>query len=277
MRELATQIDAAYQKFNQRSDVEVADEHDGTTQLPPNGMQVHDEYTLYAHFLYLKKLLPNHGKLRFFLDQDSPIRAACLAAFHQEIKNRTVDAFYVRINKSMTVNEKKKAKQHAQEELEAIRDTNPGLTDQMICNLLAQEQVAGMSPHGKWNDLWFMHPLPDMTEPEKAICHLTDMGDYSVEHRANLYLKAALKSTDSYFMQLRRMVSLIERPTSTASANQRRWHGYHAYNPNVIVKLLTIYRAYYNFVKVSDKHGTTPAQRLGLARAPADINSILYF
>ncbi|WP_135607029.1 IS1 family transposase [Solemya velesiana gill symbiont] len=108
------------------------------------------------------------------------VRKKSTARQRQSHKNRRI--FQLLVNRSPL-------------KLESMREINPGLTDQMICNLLAQEQVASMSPHGKWNDLWFMHPLPDMTEPEKAICHLTDMSDYSVEHRANLYLSVSKSDT----------------------------------------------------------------------------------
>ena len=46
-------------------------------------MRIHAEYTLYGHF-YLKRLFGGIGKIRFFLDQDSGMRAACLAAFQPE-------------------------------------------------------------------------------------------------------------------------------------------------------------------------------------------------
>ena len=70
-------------------------------------MQIHAEYTLYGHFFYLKHLLGGVEKLRFFLDQDSGMRAACLAAFQPEMASRRADAFYVRIAKEMTIAEKR--------------------------------------------------------------------------------------------------------------------------------------------------------------------------
>jgi len=71
-------------------------------------MQTHGEYTMYGHFFFLKRLLGNVQKWRFFIDQDPGLRAACLSAFHDEIQGRTADAFYVRITKNMTVDEKRR-------------------------------------------------------------------------------------------------------------------------------------------------------------------------
>jgi hypothetical protein len=56
-------------------------------------MQIYGEYSMYGHFFFLKGLLGNVKKWRFFIDQDSGLRAACLSAFHDEIKNRTADVF----------------------------------------------------------------------------------------------------------------------------------------------------------------------------------------
>lgn len=115
-----------------------------------------------------------------------------------------------------------------------------------------------------------------MNEPEKALCHLTDLGDYDEDHLVNLYLKSSMHGIDRFFMQLRRMLSLLERPIHTSSATNRIWRGYSPYNPEMVVKILAIYRVYYNYVKIGDDK-KTPAMRLGLAKAPIDINEILRF
>ncbi|MDA8364743.1 MAG: hypothetical protein M0Z84_13245 [Gammaproteobacteria bacterium] len=52
--------------------------------------------------------------------------------------------------------------------------------------------------------------------------------------------------------------------------------GYDPYNPENVVKLLTIFRVFYNYVAAGqDKE--TPAMRLGLAQAPIKIEDLLYF
>ena len=75
-------------------------------------------------------------------------------------------------------------------------------------------------------------------------------------------------------MQLRRGVSLLERPIQTASSARRTWHGYSPYNPEVVVKLLEIYRVYYNYVQVGED-GKTPAMRIGLATEPVAVEDLL--
>ena len=133
-----------------------------------------------------------------------------------------------------------------------------------------------MSVIGHWKDRWLTHPFPSMSEPEKAVCYLTDYDDYDDDHLAWLYNKASLRAIDAFFMQVRRRLSLLERPITTASNNRRVWHGYSAYNPRSIVKLLEMFRVFYNYVLVGmDKK--TPAMRLGLAKGQVSLEDIVYF
>ena len=78
---LTEKIKDTYAETLSRDDVEVFESLSGFIQLPQKGMQVHAEYTLYGHFFFLKKLFSGIEKVRFFLDQDSGMRAACLRAF----------------------------------------------------------------------------------------------------------------------------------------------------------------------------------------------------
>jgi hypothetical protein len=114
------------------------------------------------------------------------------------------------------------------------------------------------------------HPFPSKSEPEKAVCYLTDYDDYEEDHLAWLYNKASLRAIDAFFMQVRQRPSLLERPITTASNNRRLWHGYSAYNPRSIVKLLEMFRVFYNYVLV----GT---DKQGLAKGRVSLEDIVYF
>jgi hypothetical protein len=78
---------------------------------------------------------------------------------------------------------------------------------------------------------------------------------------------------------------MLERPMATPSSN-RTWHGYSSYNPEIVQKLLDIFRVHYNFVKAertrkaadgSPLMPRTPAMRLGLAKGRVRMEDILYF
>lgn len=78
-------------------------------------------------------------------------------------------------------------------------------------------------------------------------------------------------------MQLRRRIGLLERPIQSASAQGRTWYGYSPYNPAIVEKVLTIFRVFHNYIALGEDKKTTPAMRLGLAKAPIDIEDVLYF
>jgi hypothetical protein len=242
-------------------------------------MQVHSEYTLYAHFLLLRRLLGNVEKIRFFLDQESGIRAACLSAFWIEVLEKRCDAFYVRVNKDLTINQKRRLKAMSIRELAEFRASSASyepLTDYDLRHIIIKERLQELVDIGKWHDRWLFYPFPDMSEPEKAICWLTDLQDrsYDIGHLAWLYSKGTLHGIDRFFMQVRRRLSLLERPISTPSSEGRRWHGYSPYNPAMVGKVLDIFRVFYNFVEVG-KDKKTPAMRLGLLEDCVTVDEVL--
>lgn len=268
-------IAATYAEAVSRSDVEVAEVKNPTVQPPRKGMQIHSEYTLYAHFRLLRDLFSGVGKVNFYLDQDSGMRAACLSIFEQEIKDGKADAFYVRLAKEVTVPEKQAALTRSRAEIYRWQERFPDLTPREVEFLMIREQMRNMRAYGKWNDCWLTHPFPNMSEPEKAVCYLTDRGETHEDHLAWMYYKASLHSIDRFFMQVRRRLSLLERAIGTASTARRMWYGYSAYNPEMIVKLLDIFRVYYNYC-LAGQDERTPAMRLGLSKAVSTVEDILY-
>ena len=275
--DLDGEIRRTYKSAEARDDVEVFDLLEETHKLPGRGMQIHAEYTVYGHFYFLHQLLRKIGKIRFFLDQESGIRAACLGAFRQQVKARTCDAFYVRINKALTVNQKRKIMADLREQLELVRAMYPyDLSDTSLRRMMIADNLKKGKREGPWQDRWVEVPSPSMSEPEKQVCHLTDYGDYSIDHLAALLDKASLHGIDRFFMQVRRLLSPMERPIRSASSSGRAWHQYSLYNPGLLDKLLGIFRVHYNYLKPGDD-GRTPAMRLGLAKGVIVPGEIINF
>ncbi len=265
-----------YDETGARADVEVAESTTRDTALPQLGMLIKEQYTMHGHFQALARMLAGAEKVRFYLDQDSGMRAAFLGAFAARVKDRSADAWYVRILKDATIHEKERAVQEAKMRLAEAKRRFPTLTQAHLLRELMKEEMGRVRAVGPFHDLWLSHPLPNMSEPVKEVCWLTDMGDYDIEHAANLYLKASLHAIDRFFMQTRRLLSLAERSIVTASAERRVWYGYSAYKPENLARVLQIFRVYYNYCKVG-KDKKTPAMRLGLARAPIAIEQVLYY
>jgi transposase-like protein len=274
---LGIDIAGTYADIEKRKDTEVFESQDSSTQLPRFGMQVHAEYSLYGHFVHLRRLLPGAMDIVFLLDQESGIRAACLTAYCDEILRRRCDALYVRVNKEMTVPQKRQAIRAARNKFKAHWRANHSCLDwESALEFYFREEIKDSTKHGKWKDKWVHHPVPRMNEPEKAMCLLTDLGDHDEDALLELYMCAGLHAIDRFFMQVRRRICLLERPFGSANNKRRLWYGYSPYNPRVMQKLLDIFRVYYNYHLIGqDKQ--TPAMRLGLAKAPVPLEKILYY
>lgn len=275
---LKEEIANTYKEVSQREDVEEFNTKTVIEKLPDYGVQTKAEYTMLAHFHFLKNLFGNSvEKFRFFLDQDSGIRGSCLGAFAEEIKNRTAEAFYVRIEKELTVDEKRRFKAQSKKRFNEIQESNPNLTESQIKIEMWKEAIQAIQHIGPWKDKWVQHPLPNMAEANKSICWLTEHDEYDLNHKAWLYNKGSLHGVDSFFMQVRRRVMMLERPIHSSSNAGRVWNGYGAYNPEMVSKLLTIMKTYHNYIYVRKGEKTTAAMRLGLADAPLDYKDILYY
>ena len=301
---LSDSIAESYAESDLRDDVEAFEDFTMDMQLPSKGMQIHAEYTLYGHFHFLKALLPSIKQLRFYMERESGIRAACFSAFYPEIKNKSCEVFFVRINKDMTTPEKDMAMKTSRREIMEFRDEkkipkNVSLESLRILKLEEEIQEGAYVKYGKYKDKWYLYPAPTKNEPEKAVSWQTDDGTwvYSNFEIAQMYADASLYGIDRVFMQVRRRISLLERPIASSSASGRKWYGYSPYQPAVVVKMLEIFRVYHNYVLVTDrtkrrklrkgdvkrkpgevpKSRATPAMRLGLAQSPATVDDVIQF
>lgn len=248
---------------------------DPDTKIPPNGARVYREYTLFAHFLFLRRLLPGAKRILFFMDQEPNIRAACFCAFGEWILNGKAEAFLISINKMLTVDEKRLALAKREQRFSKLREEFPNTSDWHIArDLMSREFESLSSLNEKVSARWVQHPLPNMGEPDKSVCFISDRGTYSSKKAADMMLWASMHSVDRYFMQIRRRISLLERPITTASSTRRVWHGGSPYNPEVVARLLDSFRGAYNFTLVG-KDKKTPAMRLGITDRAYSLGEIL--
>lgn len=269
---------AAFRRFARvflpfETDMAVEDSLPTDTRLPSRGVRVHSQYTLFAHFMFLKERLHQVGEMHFYLDRDVGIVRACFAAFGDKLRSGSAEAFLVKINKSMMIDDKKRALATSQGELAKAQRRHPGLRKMELAKQLVVDQLASSDLQClPLAERWIMHPLPTMGEPVKEVCYRSDRGDLLPEVLAEYVLGARMLALDRFFMQVRRRLSVLERPIHTPSG-QRRWHGYTVYNPDVAAHLLEIFRVTYNLALVGEDE-KTPAMRLGLASAPLTLRDI---
>lgn len=256
-----------------------SEDFDGTTRLPAKGALIHNEYTMTAHFFLLRELLGSVGRTRFYMDQDSGMRGAYIAAFRDKILNGESDGFLIRAIKDKTVDAKRQLIRNSQEvtsEYAGIPFQKMSLKErkeiikQMLIDRMHRPLSFPQSP-----EKWIQHPLATMAESEKMIAAVTQVDRYAEGHQASLLQKASLHAVDRFFMQIRRAMTCFERPFGSGTSGRRVRYGYSPYNPDRYTQLGDIYRVYYNYCKVNDK-GKTPAMRLGLAKGPVELEKIIY-
>ena len=150
-----------------RDEVAVSEEKTKDMALPLHGMQEREQYTMHGHFRVLKGLLRGAERIRVYMDQDSGLRAALLAAFAERIKARTADGWYVSVLKESTIHQKENAVQKAKLRLADAAKRFPGLPDGQLMVELMKEEMARAKALGQYDDQWLAHPVPNMSEPAK--------------------------------------------------------------------------------------------------------------
>lgn len=251
---------------------------DAEQRIPPVGAIVHEQYTMAAHLLSLRRWVERAQYAQFSLDQEPGIDRMCMLAFVDRVKAGTLDACFIKIDKSLTVTQRKKAIAEAEAELAKIRKSQPDATDtQIIRKLMLRQWIAAKARQPGLRDRpWIVHPYPTMGEPGKAVQFLTDDRQRPPEQIAAALARASLRAVDRYFMQVRRKVNLLERPIYTSGSHFCAWYGYSAYSPRVVTEVLEIFRTVYNFYLVGDDK-RTPAQRLGIVDGPVSLAELCKF
>jgi len=282
LKGLSAAIDAMYAQVLAREDVE-ADTPSPHIRTPAQGMLLHEQVVMFAHMQFVARILNKAERLVCFMDQDSGLRGAFMAAMSERVKKGTAEGFYVN-HSDLPIDAKHAAIARSKKLLKEMMAEHLGMSEREAAMELGRQQLRYMTKHGAWNDYWFSHPLADPREPEKQICWLTNRRPISddpevrtseLEDVLDLYMRATLTAVDRFFMQVRRAITVAERGIASASADRRIWFGKNAYNPRNLVMLLEVFRVYFNYCEVGqDKK--TPAMRLGLARGVVSPEDILY-
>lgn len=256
------------------------DYDDLETQLPHKGMAVHNEYSIIAHFMLIKRLLNGVEKTRFFMDQDTGFRTWYLAVFQDLIKANRSDGFHVNFEKGTTNDRKKRMFRDAAKRLEKLAGKSfrsmTKLEKANAATHLMMNDIQSLQQPKTKRDCMVANAIPSVPEPNKTIIPLTDITGLNLDHQSRLIQKGSLHAIDRFFAQLRRSLAMFERAISSGANKSRTYYGYSPYNPALYQKLGDIYRVYYNYCQISKKDNKTPAMRLGLAKGPVDLEKIIY-
>lgn len=283
---------ADFMKYmNFQHDYEIERREFDTRLAYVEGLHVSTNYTAVAHFWLLRQLL-NVKDWYFVTDDDGSLKNSIFRIFKKEVADGYANYFLCKTEKDKSLAEAVKEYSDARKNLQAWKVFN-GLTEasdyQVALAILTDklkyvkffdiaDDAAGHKRIIRIDNL-VRHPLASMDVGYRDVGILTDLCALSNKELAKLLIQVNNRVTDTFMQQIRRRISLLERPLITARAD-RKSYIYSNYNPQYAQYLVTILRTYYNFCGGKrDKDGRliTPAIKMGIAERPYDWKDIIYF
>jgi hypothetical protein len=156
--------------------------------------------------------------------------------------------------------------------------TKEYLTERLETHHFCKEVVFPDKKAMMWLNNPIQHPLPPIDKGSMTIDCRTDVNMYDNDQLAKILLSINDHATNSFIQQIRRRISILERPLVTARGDGKSYI-YANFNPKYAQYAITILRTFYNFCYVQkgiDKQMLTPAQRIGLTDKVFDFKDIIY-
>ncbi|WP_223639309.1 insertion element protein [Planococcus sp. 4-30] len=265
-----------------------------------DGLHVSHTYTAMAQMFLIKQMVKT-PKWRFVSDDDKILKATIRRIFAEEMKNgqahylvnnfdKTLsreDAFKEFIDSAKYLQEWAELNGHQNES--AYQQAVEYLREKLISHKFYESKVA---PNGQIYNVHkpnkIEHPIAMADRGSRYINVLTDTSNLSEEHLAKLIVKANDNSVNTFLQEIRRSISILERPLVTSRGDGKSYI-YSNLNPKYAQMSITNLRTYYNFCKTyqvgkvkrdSDgkiiKNEKTPAQRLGISDRVYTWEDIIY-
>ncbi len=249
-------------------DPEILADVDLGLQLPHEGGLVRQDIQQYAHALMLRRMVSKSDSRFFFVqDGDAGLSKAFLAAFAPEVAAGRVDVATVSFAKYEFNDTREvlyaKGRKDLRNDLNLTAQQLDSLPEFVLNEEIDREIVKRLA--GRPLGSTFEWPYHTKSEPSRIIDLKTDRPELSTERCARLMRLATLRSVDSYFHKIRSNVRPASRPVSTPSANGRTWDRHFLYKPEMMIKIIEIYRFHHNWMGSRDTK-RTPAMKLGLAK-----------
>lgn len=134
-------------------------------------------------------------------------------------------------------------------------------------------------PQQKFDNVKIEHTMPSIDEGVRYVDCITNLSDKSPIEVANYLARVNSHSINALFNQIRRSISILERPLVTAGGEGKSYI-YSNYNPKCAQYSITILRTFYNFCwtfKSGNGDVLTPAQRIGITDKQFNYNDIIFF
>jgi transposase-like protein len=253
------------------------------------GLHVNSTYTAIAHYWLIQNMI-HADNWRFVTDQDSSLMTALFRVFSSEVRLGDAHHFLCQLDEQKTIKRALVEHSQAQRDLKAwgLDNDLQGYSTIELALMKLEEELSNhpfhkmVEVHGrlypKWANNPIEHPLPSADQGKRLVDCTTDVSNYAPSEVASMILKVNNHSTNAFIQLIRRRISFLERPLSTAR-NKGKSYIYANSNPQYAQYALTIFRTYYNFCipfVSKDGRSATPAQRLGITDKCFTLKEIIY-
>lgn len=192
-----------------------------------DGMHVDATYTAIAHYWLIRQMI-NAEKWRFVSDEDGSLMTALYRVFKDEIRDGRAHHFLCKVDRSKTKQEAYMEYKDGRENLvrwgRSIGETKASLSalakKQLEVTLRSHKFYEVVTTKGDSYKNWaknpLEHPLPTVDKGYYTVDCTTDISGYTPEHLAALLLNVNNNTTNGFMQQIRRRLSILERPLVTA-------------------------------------------------------------
>ena len=253
-----------------------------------DGLHVNATYTSIAHFWLIKQMV-HCNNWRIVTDEDHSIMTALFRVFARQVRLGDAHHFLCKIDHSKSLPSAYAEYSQSRKDLKmwGIENNYEKTPVSVLAFFKLVEELKTHPLHklvdiegkkyAKWAKSPVSHPLPSKDQGTRWVDCTTDISNWSPEELARDLLDVDNRSTDVFIQQIRRRLSILERPLMTARGEGKSYI-YANFNPKYAQYAVTILRTYYNFCLAykSGKDVATPAQRLGIAQKQYSLNDIIY-
>lgn len=254
-----------------------------------NGLHVNNTYTAMARFWLIKNQV-NAKKWRITTDDDKSFKTAFSRIFMDEIKRKKAYHFLCRVDKNLSLDdayaeyvssiiELKDWAEDNKFEYNNLREVaRVKLEKELITHKFHETLHTPLGEvYHKYAKNQIDHPMGMKDRGQPKVDVVTDMSHLSEEKLANLILAVNDNAVNSFIQEIRRSISILERPLVTSRGDGKSYI-YANFNPKYAQMAVTILRTYYNFCKPykTKSRDETPAQRLGIADRVYTWEDIIY-
>lgn len=253
-----------------------------------DGLHVGSTYSTVAH-LWLIKHLVKAPQWRFVTDEDHSLMTSINRVFSKEIRLYDAHHFLCKTDKTKTRKQAREEFEQAKYDLinwgsmrgygtRSLRKlAYLQMTELFKTHTFHKEVITASGTHLEYANNPILHPLATIDRGLRSVDCTTNLSTLEPSEIAALIMNVNDNATNTFIQQIRRRLSILERPLTTARGDGKSYI-YSNFNPKYAQMAITILRTYYNFCFAFKSNETmeTPAQRLGITEKKFDLKDIIY-